>query len=73
MLRRALRRGALVRAARVSAFVGTVLNLINNGPRLYAEHVVSWPHVALNYFVPFCVASYSAAANGARDDISPRP
>lgn len=24
---------------------------------------VSWIHVALNYFVPYCVASYSAAKN----------
>jgi hypothetical protein len=50
-------------AIRVSLLVGTVLNLVNQGPALVAHTGISWPKVAMNYLVPFCVATYSAAAN----------
>lgn len=50
-------------AARVSLVVGTILNLINNGPQLWEQHAVSLWKVLLNYLVPFCVSSYSAARN----------
>lgn len=43
--------------------VGTILNLINQGERVLAGTGVSWPHVFLNYLVPYCVASYAAARN----------
>ena len=49
-------------AARVSLAVGTMLNLINQGPELFAHRGLSWPKIALNYIVPYCVATYSAAA-----------
>jgi len=49
-------------AVRVSLSVGTVLNLINQGSALYARTGISWPKIALNYIVPYCVATYSAAA-----------
>lgn len=54
----------IVRAAiKVAAIVGTVLNLINNGEQIWSHHVVNvWP-IAMNYLVPFCVSSYSAARN----------
>ena len=50
-------------AVRISAVVGTILNLINQSPALFGDARISWPHVALNYVVPFLVASYSAAKN----------
>ena len=53
-------------AMKVSLVVGTVLNVINNGEQLWAGHGVSVWRVALNYVVPFCVSSYSAARNEAR-------
>lgn len=59
-------------ALKVCAVVGTVLNLVNNGPQLWQLHTVSAWQVLLNYVVPFCVSSYSAARNersrGAGDD-----
>lgn len=50
-------------ALRVSAAVGTVLNLINQGSAILAGTGISWFHLLLNYLVPYCVASYSAAKN----------
>jgi len=40
-----------------------VLNLVNQGEYILIGAGVSWPHVLLNYLVPYCVASYSAAKN----------
>lgn len=58
----AVRRPEVIRnALRVSAVVGTILNLINQGDRLPDLSAISWPHVLLNYLVPYVVASYSAA------------
>lgn len=48
-------------ALRIAAVVGTLLNLINQGDRLAEPATISWWHVALNYLVPYVVASYSAA------------
>ena len=50
-------------ALRISLCVGTVLNLINQGANFFGAAPVSWPHVCLNYLVPFCVATYSATRN----------
>ena len=50
-------------ALRVSMLVGTVLNLVNQGEAILAGSGVSWLHLVLNYAVPYCVASYSAARN----------
>ncbi len=55
-------RGAL----KVSLVVGTILNLINNGERLWTNQAVSPWHAVLNYVVPFLVSSYSAARNEAQ-------
>jgi hypothetical protein len=57
----ARRPSVLAGALRVSALVGTLLNLINQAPRVLDGETPSWLHVALNYVVPFCVATYSAA------------
>ncbi len=50
-------------ALRIALCVGTVLNLINQGGNFVGAAPVSWPHVCLNYLVPFCVATYSATVN----------
>lgn len=50
-------------ALKVSAVVGTVLNLMNNGPAWWQGDPVSLWRVLLNYVVPYCVSSYSAARN----------
>jgi hypothetical protein len=54
----------IVRSAlSVSAVVGTLLNLINQWDALVANAATSWFHLVMNYAVPYCVASYSAAKN----------
>lgn len=50
-------------ALKVSLVVGTVLNIINQGGRVVDGLPLSWLHVGMNYLVPYCVASYSAAKN----------
>lgn len=50
-------------AVKVSLVVGSVLNLINNGEHLWTFQTVNVWQVAMNFFVPFCVSSYSAARN----------
>lgn len=52
-------------AIKVAALVGTVLNIVNNGEQLWAGQPVDLWHVALNFLVPYCVSSYSAARNEA--------
>jgi len=53
---------------RIALVVGSILNLINQGSAILSGTGISWIHVALNYFVPYCVASYSAAKN----ELTPR-
>nr|WP_123638909.1 nitrate/nitrite transporter NrtS [Marinimicrobium koreense] len=48
-------------ALKVALVVGLLLNLINQGSAFYGQDAISWPHVVLNFLVPYCVASYSAA------------
>jgi len=54
-----IRRNAL----RVSLVVGSALNLINQGGALLHGGAISWIQLLMNYLVPYCVASYSAAKN----------
>jgi hypothetical protein len=61
MWRLATRGPALKAALRIAAVVGTVLNAVNNGPLWWEGASVSAWKVALNFVVPLCVASYSAA------------
>ena len=51
----------LTNAIRVSLFVGTCLNAINQGPALWRGEPPSWGKLALNFLVPFLVSSYSGA------------
>ncbi|PKO80941.1 MAG: hypothetical protein CVU19_09820 [Betaproteobacteria bacterium HGW-Betaproteobacteria-13] len=63
VLRLALSPAIVSNALRVALVVGTILNLINQGPPLISGEAVSWLHVFLNYLVPYCVSSYSAASH----------
>lgn len=63
LLRTARKRAIVVAAIKVALFVGTILNAINQGGRLMEGLAPSWFHVVLNYLVPYCVSSYSAARN----------
>lgn len=66
LLLTACQRPIVVAALKVALVVGTILNLINQGGRLMEGLPPSWFHVALNYLVPYCVSSYSAARNELR-------
>ncbi|MBI2379457.1 MAG: nitrate/nitrite transporter NrtS [Gammaproteobacteria bacterium] len=72
LLRAAAKPGILVRSMRISLLVGMVLNLINQGDALLAWHAISWAQVALNFLVPFCVATYSAARQASTSIKPPR-
>lgn len=66
LLRAACKRSIVQAAIKVALVVGTILNLINQGGRLFDGLPLSWFHVGLNYLVPYCVSSYSAARNEIR-------
>lgn len=56
-----LSRPVMANAGRVSLFVGTCLNAINQGAAIWHGEPVQWAKLLLNYAVPYLVASYSAA------------
>jgi len=58
-LRSACDRQLLITALKVSAVVGTLLNLVNQGPVIWQGEAVACWSIAMNYLVPFCVSSYS--------------
>ncbi|PKO39674.1 MAG: hypothetical protein CVU33_04030 [Betaproteobacteria bacterium HGW-Betaproteobacteria-6] len=66
LLQTAFKRSIVLAAIKVAIVVGTILNLINQGGRLLDGLSLSWFHVGLNYLVPYCVSSYSAARNEMR-------
>lgn len=53
-------------AVKVTMVVGTVLNVINNGEQFWTHRTMNLWQAALNFVVPFCVSSYSAARNEAQ-------
>jgi hypothetical protein len=61
LLNHMLSRPVVTGAIKVSLFVGTCLNAINQGSALWHGAGVEWGKVLLNYTVPYLVASYSAA------------
>ena len=63
LLRIALSHHIVINALKISAVVGSVLNLVNQGESLLHGGTISWLHLILKYLVPYCVASYSAAKN----------
>ena len=56
-----LSRTVVINAIKVSLFVGTCLNAINQGAAVWRGDDVEWGKFLLNYAVPYLVASYSAA------------
>lgn len=68
LVRTACQPSVMGTAFRVALFVGTILNVINQGGRVLDGVPLSWFHVALNYLVPYCVSSYSAARSDIRYD-----
>lgn len=56
-------RHIVVNALKIALVVGSLLNLVNQGESLLQGGSISWLHLALNYLVPYCVASYSATRN----------
>lgn len=63
VLRTMLRPSIVAGALKVSAVVGTVLNLVNLGDQVWAPLTINYWRVAMNFIVPFCVSAYSAARN----------
>lgn len=56
------RRVTVVRALKLSAIIGTLLILINQGDMLLAGAMPPYWKIALTYLVPYGVSSYSTAA-----------
>ncbi|MDP3906728.1 nitrate/nitrite transporter NrtS [Novosphingobium sp.] len=61
LLSHILSRPVMTGAIKVSLFVGTCLNAINQGSALWHASGIEWGKVLLNYAVPYLVSSYSAA------------
>jgi hypothetical protein len=60
--RYALTEGVPRRSLIVAAIVGTVLNLINQGDRLFAAQRFDLVKLSLTYIVPFFVSTYGAVS-----------
>ena len=63
LIETACARRIVLNSLRIAVVVGTILNLINQSGAILAGTGISWIHLLLNYAVPYCVASYSAAKN----------
>lgn len=61
LLTAAIDRRVIANAIRVSLFVGTCLNIVNQGQAFWQGADIAWGKFLLNYAVPYLVASYSAA------------
>jgi hypothetical protein len=59
-----------MRGLRVSVFVGTILNLINQGSTIFANDwaSVSLTKLAMTYCVPYCVAIYTGTNSKRSND-----
>jgi len=58
-----LSRHIVIASLKIALVVGTLLNLVNQGEALLSGGTISLLHFLLNYLVPYCVSSYSAAKN----------
>ncbi|MEO0343419.1 MAG: nitrate/nitrite transporter NrtS [Pseudomonadota bacterium] len=54
------RKDIVVRSVRIGLIVGTILNLINQGDKLFANGEFDVFRCVLTYLVPYCIATYSA-------------
>jgi hypothetical protein len=61
-LRRTFAPSSVRRSLAVALIIGSVLNLINQGPDILSGHWPIWWKLILTYFVPFAVASYGSYA-----------
>jgi hypothetical protein len=59
-LRRALSWPIARRSLITMLFVGSILNIINQGDALVRSGAVDWWKLLLTYCVPFCVATFGA-------------
>ncbi|WP_350333765.1 nitrate/nitrite transporter NrtS [Coralliovum pocilloporae] len=59
-LSRVFRPPILNRSIKVAVIVGTLLNLINQGDRIFVTGDPDLLKLVLTYLVPFCVSSYGA-------------
>ncbi len=50
------------RALVAAVIVGSILNLINQGDRLFGPEQVDFTKVLLTFIVPYCVATYGAVS-----------
>lgn len=53
----------VINSLKIAFFVGTLLNFINQAEQILAYSGINWLELFLNYLIPYCVASYSAAKN----------
>ena len=61
-VRRTFAGASVRRSLAVALVIGTVLNVINQGPEIFSGHWPVWWKLILTYFVPFAVASYGSYA-----------
>ena len=62
VLQCALSNGVPRRSLGVALFVGTILNLINQGDALVAGRPLAFGKLALTYLVPYLVCTYGAVS-----------
>jgi len=57
-----LSRDVIFASLKVSFMVGSILAIINHGPEIFQLSLskTAFYQIALTYFVPYCVASYSS-------------
>ena len=58
----ALTDGVPIRSLYVGLFVGTVLNIINQGDALLGTAPLNWVKIILTYIVPYGVCTYGAVS-----------
>ena len=58
----ALGKGTLKRSLLTALVVGSILTAINQGDVLLAGQTPNWIKIGLNFFVPYCVATYGAVS-----------
>ncbi|MBW6535189.1 MAG: nitrate/nitrite transporter NrtS [Mariniphaga sp.] len=57
-----IKKRSLLLALKIAAFVGVILNIINN-PEIFSFNAaveINYSRVILTFFVPFCVSLYSS-------------
>ena len=50
------------RALNVALVVGSILNLINQGDKIFSGLGIDWFKLLLIYLVPYCVATFGAVS-----------